>query len=71
VQIIRTGGSAHSAQLQGSMDNVNWANVGSAITGTFGNNVVSNYGNVWFLYWRLNLTSNDGTIDAYIGAGGA
>lgn len=65
VQIKRTDGTAHSAQLQGSLDKTNWVDVGSAITGAFGNS------DVWFLWWRLNLTSNDGTIDAWIGAGGA
>jgi len=64
--IKRTGGTAHSIQLQGSINGVDWFNVGSAITGDSGTN-----GTTWALHWRLSITSNDGTLNAWIGAGGA
>ena len=65
VQIKRTDGSAHAIDLQGSLDGVNWVTVGATITTDYSSS------DTWFLYWRLNMTANDGTIDAWIGCGGA
>jgi len=64
--IIRTGGTAHECKLQGSLDGVNWVDVATGITGDH-----KSVANEWYLFWRLVIVSNDGTINAWIGAGGA
>jgi len=71
--IKRTGGSAHSVLLQGSINNADWVDIGSALT-TDGilTNFVAAYGYIWYPYYRIYITTNtDGTLNAWIGAGGA
>jgi hypothetical protein len=69
--VKRTGGSAHSVKLQGSVNNSDWVDIGSALT-TDG--ILTNYDSkhIWFLYYRLYITTNTGgALNAWIGAGGA
>jgi len=64
--ILRTGGTAHEVKLQGSLDATNWVDVSTAITGDH-----KSVTGEWYLYWRIVIVSNDGTINAWIGCGGA
>jgi hypothetical protein len=69
VYVKRTGGSAHSVKLQGSLNNSDWVDIGSALTT---NGILTNFDGtkeVWFPYYRLWITSNDGTLNAWAGAG--
>jgi len=71
--VKRTGGSAHSVILQGSINNVDWVDIGSALTtdGILTNYVAAN-GYIWYLYYRIYITTNTGgTLNAWMGAGGA
>lgn len=64
--------TAMSTQLQGSLDNVNWYNIGAPITSlAAGNTIVSNSGIV-FRYVRATTTITGGTsvsLTAQIGVG--
>jgi hypothetical protein len=69
--VKRTGGSAHSVKLQGSMNNSDWVDIGSALT-TDG--ILTNFDGtkeVWYPYYRPYITTNTGgTLNAWMGAGG-
>jgi len=67
------GGSAYSVKLQGSINNVDWFDIGTALTATgILTNFVAAYGDIWYPYYRLWITTNTGgTINAWMGAGGA
>lgn len=72
--VKRTGGSAHSVKLQGSMNNSDWVDIGSALTadGILTNNAVTTNIELYFLYYRIYITTNTGgALNAWIGAGGA
>jgi len=64
--IKRTGGSAHDITLQGSLDKTNWVDVATGITADH-----KSISGECYIYWRLSIVSNDGTINAWIWAGGA
>jgi len=68
--IKRTGGSAHSVKLQGSINNTDWVDIGSALA-TDG--ILTNFDGtkqIWYLYYRIYITTNTGgTLNAWIGAG--
>jgi hypothetical protein len=70
--VKRTGGSAHSVKLQGSINNVDWVDIGSALT-TDG--ILTNFDGtklVYYLYYRIYITTNTGgTLNAWMGTGGA
>ena len=67
-----TGGTAHSVKLQGSINNTDWVDIGTALTA---DGILTNYDGtkkVWYLYYRLWITTNTGgTLNAWAGAGGA
>ena len=71
--VKRTGGSAHSVKLQGSLNGTDWSDIGSALTDNgFLTNYESTKGYVWCQYFRLYITTNtEGTLDCWMGAGGA
>jgi hypothetical protein len=68
--IKRSGGSAHSVKLQGSINNIDWVDIGSALT-TDG--ILTNFDGtkrIWYLYYRIYITTNTGgTLNAWMGAG--
>ena len=62
--------TAVSTQLQGSLDGINWYNLGSAVTATAnGSSIVSSSGTV-FNWFQVVNTITGGTsvvLDAYVG----
>lgn len=69
VVLTSAGVTAGAVQLQGSLDNVNWFNLGSALSTTAATTVYSvSVANTPFQYIRANVTSTitGGTITAWV-----
>jgi hypothetical protein len=73
--VKQTGtGLSLSVKLQGSINNVDWVDIGTPITA---NGILTNFDGtklVYYLYYRVWITTNSGTnnlLNAWMGAGGA
>jgi hypothetical protein len=67
------GVTAGSVQMQGSLDNTNWANVGSAISTTTASTTTAvTATSQFYRYYRANVVTSitGGSITASIGANG-
>ena len=68
VTIGSAGISAGAVQLQGSLDNVNWVNLGTPITLTASTVQVTNVASTPFQFIRANVSTNvtGGTVSAWV-----
>ena len=65
-----TGVSAGAVQMQASMDNVHWYNVGSALSVSAASTTYTQAGTVPGRFFRATVSTaiTGGTVDAWIGA---
>lgn len=72
VVIGSSGVSAGAVTLQGSMDNTNWWNIGSAVTVTASTTTASVQASAYARFFRANVSTTvvGGTVTAYVGAAG-
>ena len=66
--VTSSGVSAGAVQLQGSLDNVNWANLGSALTLTASSAQSVSVSGAPFQFIRANVSTNvvGGTTQVYV-----
>jgi hypothetical protein len=70
VTISSAGISAGAVQLQGSLDNLNWANLGTPITLTASTVQTVSVTGAPFRFVRANVSTNvtGGTVSAWVGS---